>query len=746
MCTSFREWKSGCELIKEDLAGLVLTLYVKSGREYMERVTRQRSLWSWRIVRLLLVMWIIGAVRQGIAESTVDISTEQKVKSAVSESDELTQRVDHAQKYATLYYTPNPKDKDHQDPEIEAEEPIFVRVIRKIQLILIGGILLILGTFFIPSLMPQFTGHSKRSNRFSEAIVTDTTFRKSQEHVIMPEDKDGSVEYYTIRCDSILSPGFHLSVLKPSTTGMIRKFFQQSGFAFTEVSNTELRMNSPLSHYRRYGEIPVYILSDTPLNKDCIQQIYDKVSSQHQLTKTTDPYEKIAFAVVNTPLEDSVYHQIYNYRTKYNFTIIPLSHPFVTKSVRYSSCAQELEEKVNTFTRQCNLYAMNTPVADPLSFFGRDDDIKQVLDAVNHREYIGLFGLRKIGKTWLAWQVKERLSDHIAAYVDLPHLPGNCSYLYRKIIDECVRDAAFKYPDLELPSLRLTRTNYTENDGDEFIEDIVSLWKCLRTKRHDIKIIFLVDGAEQLVPSDSNGNEDFLDFHKFLEAIRSISQQYGFLVSIMISTNPEVSKIDPCRASNDSEEFQPYKKTFLSFLPEDVCNHMITAIGAQMGLIYTEESLSRIYYETSGHPYVTRQLCSLIAKNLKHLNAESWNLGAADQTTVQVRDVELAVSEYIEYKSEYLESIWRQLSRPEQEILLMIAAKDSCAFDDLVKEEQGYQVRHDREQAISTLAENGLIERCEDKYSITMGLFERIVPIDNQENGQYSALNLIFQT
>jgi len=729
MCTSFREWKSGLELARKYLAVLVLNSYVESGREHMERIKRQ-SLCKIVLILLviLLVTCIIGSAQQGIAESTVDTSIGQKVEKISHDSvdGEIIQRTDNV-RLAELY-APDPE--EYKEQEKGATEIVFVQLIRKIQIILIGGILLIIGTFFIPALIPQFTGNHKKLYHFPGFPIADTMPGKTPEHVTMPEKKDRAVEYYTIRCDSILSPAFNLPISNPSTTGIIRKFFQQSGFAFTEISDSELRVNSPLSRYKRYGEIPVYILSDTTLNKNRVQQIYDKMRSQYQHTKTTCPYEKIAFAVVNIPPEDSAYHQIYNYRVKHNFTIIPLSHPFVTKTVRYSLCAQELEEKVNISTRQCNLYAMNTPVADPLSLFGRDDIIHQLLDAVKHQKHIGLFGLQKIGKTWLAWQFKERLSHHIATYVNLQHLPGNCSYLYRKIIDECVRDAAFKYPDLELPDLHLTRAGYTENDNNEFMRDIVSLWKCVRTKRKDIKIVLLVDGAEQLVPGDSNANENIHGFHEFLETICSISRQYGFLVSIMISTNPEIPQIDTCSSQNNSNS-QSYRKVFLSPLSEDGCNQMINAIGAQMGLIYTEESLSRIYYETGGHPYVTRQLCSLITKNLKHLNVEQWTPDTSDQTTVHVRNVEQAVSEYIEYKSDYFESVWRQLSREEQEILLIISREDSCTLDDLVEKGHNQRARHDRERAISTLVENNLIERCENKYSITMGLFERLIPTSN---------------
>ena len=178
------------------MASLVLNLYVESGREHMERVTQQRSPLLWRMLRLLLVTCIISSAQQGIAESTVDTSTEQNGKSTLQESEELAQRVGNAQKLAKLYYTPEAK--NYKEPEKEAQEPVFVQVIRKIQLVLIGGILLIIGTFFIPSLLPQFAGRSKRPGRSPEPHITDAALRRTQDLVTMPEDKDGLLEFLSM--------------------------------------------------------------------------------------------------------------------------------------------------------------------------------------------------------------------------------------------------------------------------------------------------------------------------------------------------------------------------------------------------------------------------------------------------------------------------------------------------------------------------------------------------------------------
>lgn len=179
------------------------------------------------------------------------------------------------------------------------------------------------------------------------------------------------------------------------------------------------------------------------------------------------------------------------------------------------------------------------------------------------------------------------------------------------------------------------------------------------------------------------------------------------------------------------QSFWVDRKICLISLTESGCNEMITALGSQMGLLYSEETLSRLYYETGGHPYVTRQVCSLIAKNLKRSKAIDWTEGTTEPTQVQVRDVEQAVSEYLDYKSEYLESLWDELSPAAQEILRMIALNDSCAHAELVSPKYPPRHQEERRKTITVLVENDLIEKCENKYSIKMGLFERLILTSN---------------
>ena len=643
-------------------------------------------------------------------------------------------------------YAPSPQSQKTLQGKKHVSSPISIS--KRIQIIVIGGILLAIGTIFVPTFLPQIhqspgkflhvvMEHSPEAGETmsnespqpsgSYSLASDTVpnpaaihqyaeILKNQE--ILEEKTDAQL---TPPEETLSSPGWEQTPTRLLISD-VKTFFQQSGFEFINEGENCWGVCSTHSNYERYGEIPVFIVEAAIVDESTIQEISNIIlSQQHGKSK------EVAFVIVNTPLHYRAYQKIYTYASQCDLAIIPLSTQLITKAIRNSTCAQTLEKTMSLAIKRENLYETHNPVENPLDFFGRRETIDTLLDAVSHLQHIGLFGLRKIGKTSLIWQLREQLSHHIVVYTDLQHVPQTTACLYKAILDGCIHDASCKYPDVTLPEFDSSELNDADNESVKFTQRIIKIWNCLKTKNHDIKVVLLLDEADHLVPSLRKQENGFPEFHQFVGIIRGISQQYGFLVSMMISSSPEISRIDVWKGQNNPG-FQYYKEVFLSSLFEDECNQMISTIGVQMGLIHTEESLSRIYYETGGHPYVTRQLCSLIVKNLRTRGTQA---SLDDMTPVEVKDVENAVVEYIEYKSDYLESIWQRLPHIEQEILQIITTNDSCTLDDLITNEHGHHLKRERRKAISTLIENEIIEKCENKYSLRMGLLERFLLASN---------------
>lgn len=719
----------------------------------MKRTNNNTPTALWNVVCTLLFVCIMSNMWQGIVESR---ASELAMPDSSNHASGAT-FIDHGEiihsegefQLAKVYMAPIPHSKEGQK---ERKQNLSAQTERRVQVLLMGGLLLTIGTIFIPLLLPQLQ-MQKDQGRFSHAVgkTYKSILRRylpfslpflGSDNMAIPrnlpprKNADRLTHEYRVVTDYRLHDNrasLTSRDLCSPTVPVVKTteaFFQQSGFQLIEHSQTCLLVTSTQSQYKRYGKIPVFLMKDQIIPDNiAIQAIYRLIHARQPNING-----KIACVIVEEPLHTSAYQQIYEYRSRDNMVIIPINQKLMAKSVRQSTCAQTLEKIVAIALGKSNLYEQTSPIANPFNFFGRCEILYRLIDAVSHLQHIGLFGLRKIGKTSFIWQLKEYLAHHVVAYVDLQHLPQNRHYLYRIIIEECVRDASCKYPHVTLPELCTLCSEDTEIHNLNFIRDLIKIWECLKSYRHDLKIILLLDEVEHLVPKTTEHTGGFAGFHEFIGTLREISQHYEFLVSVMISSSPEISRIDTWKGQNNPG-FQYYKEIFLSSLSEEGCNQMICDIGAQMGLLYTEESLSRIYYETGGHPYVTRQLCSLIAQNLRSRTSVPWSPDSTNvpinTTTVKVQDIENAVSAYIEYKRDYLESVWQRLSHTARELLFIITTNGSCTLEELMTSEQDYDAKRERRKAIATLVENKIIEKCEQKYSITMGLFERFILTSN---------------
>ncbi|GAK57109.1 cold-shock DNA-binding domain protein [Candidatus Vecturithrix granuli] len=650
----------------------------------------------------------------------------------------------------------------------------FPGITKQIQLLLIGGVLLTIGTIFIPTFLPQLHQHpakifrafhrshsqhsaeirqKKRRRSYASLRLTDSAVAErllrtkistqQQERIsdTVDAEKDCLEEIWELE-EYDMNRNNHEMISSPSVSqkpfdapeNTIRTFFQQSGFEFVSQNNNHQVLHATHIPYNRYGAIPLFIMTDTVLDASAIQQICAAIAPRNDSNTL-----QLAFIIVDTIPSSDAYTSIYTCKSQTNMLLIPIAIQLINKALRQRTPAHILEKLLSTALKGNNLYDTNTPVENPLDFFGREDMINTLLDAVSRLQHIGLFGLRKIGKTSMIWQVREKLARHIVAYIDLQHISQELSSVYQAILAECLREASYKYPEVILPDFSLLAQEVASDPGAQLGQMLVSLWECLKPCCHDLKIIILFDEAEHLIPAVRDSLPGFSGFHQLVGTIRGISQQYGFLVSLMVSSSPDISRIDTWKGQNNPG-FQYYKEVFVSTLSEEECNRMITTLGIQVGLRYTEESLSRIYYETGGHPYVTRQLCSLIVKKLlnnqaahaRHTSKMKENSDLCDTSfLVEVKDVEYAVSEYLEYKRDYLESIWQRLPQTEQEILLIIIKNESCALDDLIARHHSHQIKRERRKVISTLIENEIIEKCENKYSIRMGLFARYLLTTN---------------
>ena len=119
-----------------------------------------------RVARILFVAWMLGSAQPNMAAAAADAGAAPTMAAAFQTEAQLLRERPPVQLAGLVY---RPTLAEYQPPANENTGNGALRFSRKIRLILLlGGGLLLLGTFFMPHLLPQFVSYQEQWARFRE--------------------------------------------------------------------------------------------------------------------------------------------------------------------------------------------------------------------------------------------------------------------------------------------------------------------------------------------------------------------------------------------------------------------------------------------------------------------------------------------------------------------------------------------------------------------------------------------------
>lgn len=293
------------------------------------------------------------------------------------------------------------------------------------------------------------------------------------------------------------------------------------------------------------------------------------------------------------------------------------------------SAIEALHESLPTLRRvldqwmyRRDLFALNSPVVGR-KFFGRGKPLAEVREAIASGVPLGVFGLRKVGKTSLLKETERRLSDSgdVVAYIDLLRVPAdvvNTRWLYWKIANQLRERSktivgsgirwrlAGQFADfLDVPKEFAVATAF---DAD--MTSLLNGVSATRVNPHP-KVVLLLDEVERLLPT-RQGKPGFDGFFDFFSYFRGLCQETNEFVFVITGANAAVAEAAQFE-SRDNPVFNFFKEVYLQLLSQDECALMIKSLGRGMGLRFADNACCLIHTLTGGHPFFSRQLCSFLA-------------------------------------------------------------------------------------------------------------------------------------
>jgi hypothetical protein len=265
------------------------------------------------------------------------------------------------------------------------------------------------------------------------------------------------------------------------------------------------------------------------------------------------------------------------------------------------------------FTR--DLFAFSSPLRNVAHFFGRKHVIGNLYNKYHEGENVGLFGLRKVGKTSVLFAIKRRLEarDEPCVFFDCQSPAIHTKRWYELL--QFIVEGLIKEFDLTSIERFNYERRYNENNATEcFEEDLKMIWSTLKRGR----LLIILDEIEHIsfdVALSTHWAKES-DFLIFWQSIRSVFQQNQHLISFIIAgVSPKCVETAFIQGI-DNPIFSLVNPVYLEFFNVRRVKEMVSYMGRYMGLQFDDEVYTHLAEDYGGHPFLIRQVCSFINENI----------------------------------------------------------------------------------------------------------------------------------
>jgi HEAT repeats len=460
----------------------------------------------------------------------------------------------------------------------------------------------------------------------------------------------------------------------------VQQFLKQAGATTQRDGQHSLQMTSAPGRLKSYTPLPVSF-ADAPIDRD----VTELVQSSTRLAGKRP--QQAGILLYREPPDTLFRMRMAEVRLRDGFVLLPIPLAAVEQALLDSGAsAGLLAQYTDRYLPGADLFDDRNAIGDTMSFFGRGELLQRLEDDLHRAQGIGLFGLRKSGKTSILLQLGFAMRRHPVIHIDLQPYGGKLRYgaeLFDRILQKLAQFVKERSPKSRFDFNPLLPENRPASElTADFSQQMSKLASKLSQAGYDLPILLFLDEIERILPTHSDVRERAEEFNACFGAFRALSQERRLLSLLVADVHPDCNRINQWQQADvpTNPVFNFFKEVFvLPFFPPET-TRMLTDIGELMGVKFDEHTPIAIHAESGGHPFVARQLASLLCKKLLANGHGEVQLSAAQRYLDRPFTYSGVLKDY------FAQNIWGDLDKRHFDSAIAILKLLSCNEDSEIAE------------------------------------------------------------
>jgi len=455
----------------------------------------------------------------------------------------------------------------------------------------------------------------------------------------------------------------------------VQRFLELAGAKVRRENGLGFTVESVPGKLQSYAPFPVCLAADNEGDKD-ITGLHDHSG---KLPKKKD---RVGILIYREPPNAVARISMAAMRLRDSFSLIPIPLAAIEQALpnkeNYTGLLTEYAER---YLPGADIFDDRNAIGDTITFFGRNELLHRLKEELLNYQGTGLFGLRKSGKTSVLLQLAFTLRDHPVVHVDLQTHGGKPRFgaeLFNEILLRLAALVGERDPQLKTKIGRYEKDRPASSLTTDFVRRVGELSQSLERAGYKLPILCFLDEIERILPVPTDSKEKVEEFNAFFGALRALSQEQRKLALLVADVHPDLNRINYWTqegvATNPVNGF--FKEVFLYPFAIEETKTMLTDIGRLMGRAFDGQMLEAIHSGSGGHPFVARQLASLICSKISARQAGPITSQQAQQYLTKP----FAYSGVL--KSYFGENIWGDLKKRDFKaamfVLKALAANDKA--------------------------------------------------------------------